>query len=151
MFVCDSPHRSPHEQHSSQHHGWPVRSSPVHGSEKALGASSTAFQLRDTQDRASPESLASSCASCSGADRDGSGGAQVPDRLAQPPCYWPTASATASPPCAQGPCCWERTHRAGRAGGATGQLSLRGAPEDAVPEPLPAIAACLGQPRDGDA
>lgn len=38
-----------YEQHSSQHHGWPVRSSPVHGSEKALGASSAAFQLQDTR------------------------------------------------------------------------------------------------------
>ena len=98
-----------------------------------------ALQLRDTQDRASPEPLASSLSCCSGADRGGSGGTQTADGPAQPPCYWSTAAAaavTAEPQdrlCflpVQGPRCWEATRRAHRAGGVTGT-------QRTPPEPSP--------------
>lgn len=95
------------------------------------GASSVAFQLRDTEDRACPESLASSHSSCSGADRGGS--ATGPQQQLQ---QQHRTLSDHLPILRAGPCCWE-PRTAHRAGGATGQRPPRSAPEDPVPEPLP--------------
>ena len=74
------------------------------------GASSVAFQLCDTEDRACPESLASSHSSCSGADRGGS--ATGPQQQLQ---QQHRTLSDHLPVLRAGPCCWEpRTARIGQ-------------------------------------